>query len=389
MKVNGMQVPLNTKVGHLPVGVQQKVEIIKILFRGADILILDEPTAVLTPQETEELFSNIKRLTNQGKTVIFITHKLNEVMQVSNHVAVMRRGRLVTTMKTTETDQKRLAEAMVGRALPKMQERDKKDGAPVVELKDISLVNGNGLYALKDINLVMHQGEIIGVAGISGNGQQEMADIISGIASPTKGNVFMHTKEITKHTRKQRIEDGISYIPADRKKEGLCMEWSLAQNAFAGYHTMKAFIKKLAGFPLINTKNVQSLAEKLITQFDIRTEGTETIVDNLSGGNQQKIVIARESIVNEPQLLIAAEPTRGVDIGAISFIHNHMIQMRNNDTGILLISSDLDEIFALSDTIIVLYEGKIVCKVPAGEMSKEELGLYMAGSKVQEVLGYA
>lgn len=384
MKVNGIDVPLNKKVGKLPVGVQQKVEILKILYRGADILILDEPTAVLTPQETDELFENIRMLSEQGKTIIFITHKLDEVIRVSDYIYVMRRGKLVAGMATEKTDKFKLAEHMVGRKLPALRDRKSIDGNEIFNLNNVEVIERNGLKSLKDINLTINEGEIVGVAGISGNGQVELAEVISGLRNPDAGQINLMGNEITKNTRKECMDQGISYIPADRKKEGLCMEWSIAQNSFSGYHTLPKFIKKIMGVKFIDNENVNSIADDIITQFDVRTTGKDVLVSQLSGGNQQKIVIGRESIVKTPRLLIAAEPTRGVDIGAISFIHDYMLEMRNKNTGILLISSDLDEIFALSDRIIVMCEGEIVCNVKSSNVSKEELGLYMAGAKVQE-----
>lgn len=383
MKINGMEVPIDELIGNLPVGVQQKVEILKVLYRGADILILDEPTAVLTPQETDELFNNIERLSKQGKTVIFITHKLDEVMRVSDYIIVMRRGKVVAEMNNEDTNQHSLAEHMVGKKLPAVHERVEKNGSSVIKLENISIRRDNGLFSLKNINLNINKGEIVGVAGISGNGQRELAQVIAGQALPTSGKIVLEGEDITNKNRKECLLKGISYIPADRKKEGLCMQWSIAQNSFSGYHIMPKFLKKILGMTFIDEKKVNESAKSMIEQFDIRTPSHNTKVSELSGGNQQKVVIARETKVNTPKLLIAAEPTRGVDIGAISFIHNYIIDLRNNDTAGLLISSDLDEIFALSDTIVVLFEGEIVCKFKASEVTKEELGLYMAGSKRQ------
>lgn len=386
MKINGMDLPMDELTGNLPVGMQQKVEIIKILYRGADILILDEPTAVLTPQETNELFNTIEKLSSQGKTIIFITHKLDEVMRVSNYIIVMRRGKVVAEMNTADTDKYKLAEYMVGKKLPPVHDRKEKNGSTVVKLENIDIREINGLYSLKNVNLGINKGEIVGVAGISGNGQREIAQVIAGQVIPTSGRIFLEGEDITNNNRRECLLKGISYIPADRKKEGLCMEWSIAQNSFAGYHIMPKFLKKLMGFTFIDKKKVNENAKAMIKQFDIRTPNHNTKVSELSGGNQQKVVIGRETIVNNIKLLIAAEPTRGVDIGAISFIHNYIMDMRNNDTAALLISSDLDEIFALSDTIVVLFEGEIVCKLTPSEVTKEELGLYMAGSKRQENL---
>ncbi|MEG0087012.1 MAG: ABC transporter ATP-binding protein [Niameybacter sp.] len=373
----GMEVPIEKRTSTLAVGMQQKVEILKTLYRGADILIFDEPTAVLTPQETEELFTNIRLLAGQGKTIILITHKLDEVMQISDDIVIMRRGEVVETLKNEDTNAKDLAEHMVGKKLPKMQERAGTKGESVLQLQNISLNLGKGLHGLKHLDYTIHQGEIVGVAGISGNGQSELARIIAGLEKPTEGSVLLAGRDVTKHERRRRMIDGISYIPEDRKTEGLCLEWSIEQNAFAGYHILPQFNKK-GGF--INNQKVTQVAKEIIEQFDVRTPSHLTAIGSLSGGNQQKVVVARETI-NGPKLIIAAEPTRGVDIGAISFIHNHLIGLRNEGTAVLLISSDLDEIFKLSDRIIVLFEGEIVAEVSPQDVTREELGLYMSGAK--------
>ncbi|BES64027.1 ABC transporter ATP-binding protein [Gottschalkiaceae bacterium SANA] len=384
MKKNGMPIPLDVLVSDLPVGMQQKVEIIKVLYRGAEILILDEPTAVLTPQETDELFNNIERISAMGKTFIFITHKLDEVIRVSDFIIVMRRGKVVEQVKTKDTNKYALAELMVGKEIPPVRDRVKKDGREVMRLREINCHDKKGRSLLKDINLSIHQGEIVGVAGISGNGQQALAQTISGQILPNSGVISYEGQDFSRVKRRERLSKGISYMPADRKKDGLCMEWSIAENSIAGYHMLDKFVKKIAGIHFINESQMNENAKEMIKRFDIRTPSHKTMVSALSGGNQQKVVIARETYVQKPKLLIAAEPTRGVDIGAISFIHNYIMELRNEDTAGLLISSDLDEIFALSDTIVVLFEGEIVCHVKASQITKEELGLYMAGSKRQE-----
>lgn len=384
MEKNGMTVPLDALVGDLPVGLQQKVEIIKVLYRGADILILDEPTAVLTPQETDELFNNIERISGLGKTVIFITHKLDEVIRVSDSIIVMRRGKVVGRVKTKDTDKYKLAEQMVGKEIPPIREREEKHGEEVMRLAEVTCCDQKGRSLLKSVNLTIHAGEIVGVAGISGNGQQALAQAISGQLLPSEGEIRYLGEAYSKIKRRERLLKGISYMPADRKKDGLCMTWSIAENAIAGYHILNRFVKRFAGLHFIREKAMNEVAVDMIERFDIRTPDHLTKVSALSGGNQQKVIIARETYVQKPKLLIAAEPTRGVDIGAISFIHNYIMELRNQDTAGLLISSDLDEIFALSDTIVVLFEGEIVCHVKASEISKEELGLYMAGSKRQE-----
>lgn len=385
MKDNGMEVPLDEKVSHLPVGTQQKVEIIKILYRGADILIFDEPTAVLTPQETQELFINVRKLIEVGKTVIFITHKLNEVMEIADNIAIMRRGKNVGFVKKEDTNATELAELMIGSKLPKLRERNKQDLPVIAKIKNLTVNSKINKPLLNNVNLNIKKGEIIGIAGISGNGQISLAEAISGIKIPDSGKFELSGKDFTKLSRKEKIHSGISYIPFDRKKEGLNMEWSLDQNSIAGFHDLDEFLKAYGPLKLQNKQKIKKNAEKMIEKFDIRTQSYNTKIGSLSGGNQQKVVIGRETLVRNPKLLIAAEPTRGVDIGAISFIHDYILQLRNEGTAILLFSSDLDEIFTLADTVLVMFEGELVCKYSASEITKEELGLYMAGAKRDEV----
>jgi simple sugar transport system ATP-binding protein len=386
MKANGMEVPLDEKVSQLPVGLQQKVEIVKILFRGADILIFDEPTAVLTPQETQELFVNVRKLIDAGKTVIFITHKLNEVMQIADNIAIMRLGKNVGFVKKQDTNSVELAELMIGSKLPKLREREALNLPVIAIMKGLTVNSKTTKPLLKNVNLNIKCGEIVGIAGISGNGQIPLAEVITGIKKPDSGIFKLNGKDFTKFTRKQKIHNGISYIPFDRKKEGLNMEWSLDQNSIAGYHDLDEFLKSYGLIKLLDKNEIRKNAEKMIKKFDIRTQSFNTQVASLSGGNQQKVVFGRETLVKKPKLLVAAEPTRGVDIGAISFIHDYILELRNEGTGILLFSSDLDEIFTLADTILVLFEGELVCKFRPNEVTKDELGLYMAGAKRDEVI---
>jgi len=385
MKENGMEIPLDEKVSNLPVGMQQKVEIIKILYRGADILIFDEPTAVLTPQETQELFINIRKLINAGKTVVFITHKLNEVMEIADNIAIMRRGKNVGFLKKEDTNTIELAELMIGSKLPQLRERKTLDLPVIARIKGMTVNSKTQKPLLNDINLNIKKGEIVGIAGISGNGQIALAEAITGIKKPDSGSFKYNDQDFTNLSRKEKIVNGISYIPFDRKKEGLNMEWSLDQNSFAGFHNLDEFLTHYGPLKLLNKNSIRKNAERMIEKFDIRTQSYNTQIASLSGGNQQKVVIGRETLVKKPKLLVAAEPTRGVDIGAISFIHDYILQLRNEGTGILLFSSDLDEIFTLSDTILVMFEGELVCKFKANEITKDELGLFMAGAKRNEV----
>lgn len=377
-KIFEFKIPLDKLTGDLPVGLQQKVEIMKSLYRGADILILDEPTAVLTPQETDELFKSIRELTSKGKTLILITHKLDEVMSIADDIIVMRRGEVVANLNPEKTNTKNLAEYMMGKELPQTNDRLNVDKRKILELSNINLINDLGINDLKDINLKLYKGEILGIAGISGNGQSQLAQIIAGLLNIDDGKIKLGNKEITKLDRQDRIKEGISYIPENRTEVGLCLPWSIAENAIAGYHGKKEFSEGRLGW--LNQNNINNIAKDIIDRFDVRTPSHETSIGSLSGGNQQKVLIARETI-NDPKVIIASEPTRGVDIGAISFIHNHLIDLRNEGTAIILISSDLDEVFKLSDRILVMFEGEIVLNINPSDISREELGLYMAGSK--------
>lgn len=372
-----MQIPLETQSGKLWVGLQQKVEILKTLYRGAEIIILDEPTAVLTPQETEELFVNIRLLASMGKSILLITHKLDEVMRVADEIVVMRAGEVVTKLKAAETNIDELSLHMVGHELPPMKDRKDVPKEMALEIRDLCVDLDNGLKSLDHVNLCLSKGEILGIAGISGNGQGDLAQVIAGLKTPASGTLTLNGRDITKHDRKQKIRDGISYIPEDRNSTGVCGSWSIEDNSFAGYHTDEPFLKK-HGF--INRKATKETALQMIRKFAVKTPGELVPIKSLSGGNCQKVVVARETWFN-PLVVIAAEPSRGVDIGAISTIHNHMIELRNEGTAILLISSSLDEIFALSDRIAVIFEGKIMAILDARTATREEIGLYMSGSK--------
>ncbi len=371
-----MPVPLDTPAGELPVGLQQKVEILKAMYRGADVLILDEPTAVLTPQETAELFGIIRELAASGHSLILITHKLDEVMQVGDDIAVMRRGRMVGAFAASETNASELAVSMVGNALPELAEREEVQGGELLKVDSLTVNGIGGKAVLHHVSFLLRKGEILGIAGVSGNGQCELADAVTGLLMPDGGSITFDGADISREKRGARLEREIAYIPEDRSSRGLCLSWSIADNLIAGFHHRKDYSRH--GF--LDRKAIRGESDDLIQRFDIRTPSAETEAKALSGGNQQKIVIAREA-AHGARLIVAAEPTRGVDIGAISFIHNNLIAMRNSGTAVLLFSSDLDEIFKLSDRIAVLYEGRIVYTAKAGAVTREEIGYYMAGVK--------
>lgn len=370
-----MQVPLDTPAGELWVGLQQKLEILKTLYRGAEIMILDEPTAVLTPQETEELFVNIRALAKMGKTILLITHKLDEVMEIADEIVVMRAGRVVAELKPQETSIHDLSVHMVGYEIPAMKERNAVDPQACLSLDHVIYKRKDQSVALDDVSLDVRKGEILGIAGISGNGQSELAQIVAGLAIPDSGTIELNGLDVTRQTREQRIARGVSYIPEDRNTTGVCLPWSIENNCIAGYH--HHFTKKLG---VIDRRRTAQFARDMIARFSIAAPSIDTTTKSLSGGNCQKVVVARETGF-QPEIIVASEPSRGVDIGAINTIHNHMIELRNQGTAILLISSSLDEIFSLSDRIAVMLEGRIVATLDPRITTREEVGLNMSVQK--------
>lgn len=383
----GLKVNPRLKVEEVSVGVQQRIEILKALYKGADILILDEPTAVLTPQETEELFAVIRKLVEElNKTVIIITHKLQEVMALSHRVSVMRQGKLIGTIDTKDATEQILAEMMVGREVL-FDELEKKDvkGTPVLEVKALKVRDHRGLYAVKSIDFHVKSGEIIGIAGVEGNGQTELIEAITGLRGIEEGEVLLRNRSIVGKSPKEIRDLGIAHVPEDRLATGLSQKATITENMMMGIHDQEPYAVR--GIHL-NKKTIRRRVEKLIKSFDIRTPSQDVLVENLSGGNMQKLVIAREFSFNTPVLIIS-QPTRGVDIGAIEFIHKEIIKKRNEGCGILLVSAELDEIFRLSDRILTIYEGEITGEFLNGQVSKKEIGLYMTGRQKKSQEGRA
>lgn len=379
----GFNIDLNSKIEDVTIGVQQKVEIIKMLYRDNEILIFDEPTAVLTPQEITELLEIMKRLKANGKSILFITHKLNEIFAVADRVTVLRKGKSINTLKINETTKEELSELMVGRKInlridkPQIEPED-----VVLFLENVSLKSKyrKEKNILNDISLVVRSKEIVSIAGIDGNGQKELINCITGLDKCDEGNIYFQSFDITKQSIKKRNELGIAHIPEDRQKQGLILDFNLENNIILEKYRDSNFQNK--GF--INKDNIREYANKMITKYDIRSSnGPNTIVRNMSGGNQQKLIIARE-LDRKPKLLIACQPTRGLDIGAIEFIHKEIIKERDEGAAVLLVSYELDEIMALSDQILVIYEGEIVGKFNPKETNINELGLYMSGAKRME-----
>jgi ABC-type uncharacterized transport system ATPase subunit len=370
------KIDLEEKVDNLSVGMKQRVEILKTLYRGADIIILDEPTAVLTPQEVEELFKILKSLKEDGKTIIFITHKLNETMELSDRITVLRKGRKVVTLAKTETSPAELAYYMVGRDVNfEVEKEEVKTGEAVLSIKGLKLLE----KSQNKINLEVRAGEILGIAGVEGNGQLELEEIIMGLRKPLDGEVFIQNKNITKMSVRERRELGIGYIPSDRHKRAMVKEFSIKENYLLGYQDSEQFVRN----KFVKYKVLNDYSRDMIEKFNIKVPGTEHTIGNLSGGNQQKVILSRE-VSHDPGLIIAAQPIRGLDIGAIEFIHNILLELRSQGKAILLISAELSEIMKLSDRIAVFYEGEINGLVKAGELEREEIGLLMAGERLEK-----
>jgi simple sugar transport system ATP-binding protein len=377
----GLAVDWDAAIEALPVGVQQRVEILKLLYRDARILILDEPTAVLTPQETNELFRNLKKLRDEGKTIILITHKLKEVMSFTDHVTVFRAGKVTGEMPTAQTNPQELANLMVGRKVvlninvPPAHARDEL----ALEVAGLSLSGAvaGSRHKLSDVSFSVKRGEIVGVAGVEGNGQSELLQAILHPRDPlcrTSGTVRLLGEDVT-HWDARKIRDlGVAVIPEDRQREGLLLERPVSENFLLGLQRSAAFSQ--AG--LLNSRNLRTAATQAVEEYDVRPRDLGIPAGKLSGGNQQKLIVARE-FQRKPRMLIAAQPTRGVDVGAIEFIHNRIVRARDEGAGVLLVSFELEDILTLSDRILVMYEGRIAAEFVRG-VSERELGLKMAGS---------
>ncbi|HWJ02587.1 MAG TPA: ABC transporter ATP-binding protein [Verrucomicrobiae bacterium] len=376
----GLKVDPKAKIENISVGMQQRVEILKALYRGAEILILDEPTAVLTPQEIQELFEIMRSLISEGKSIIFITHKLKEIMAVADRVTVIRRGRVIETLRISETNPKDLAEKMVGREVSfHVEKKPFNPGEAVLEVKNLHAINNRKLPAIKGVSLEVRRGEVLGIAGVDGNGQSELIEAVCGLRRVDSGSIKVLGKEVTNASPRKVIAAGISHIPEDRQARGLVLDFSIEENMVLETYHGPEFSRGL----ILNNKQIEKHAKRLVMEFDVRPTDEKALARSLSGGNQQKVIIARE-VDRNPELLIAAQPTRGLDIGAIEFVHKRLIEQRDKGKAVMLISLDLDEIMALSDRIAVLYEGKIVGIVSANETSEGELGLMMAGATLPE-----
>lgn len=372
----GLQVDPHAPVWQLSVGQEQRVEILKTLYRGAEILILDEPTAVLTPQEVDELLAILRNLAADGRSIIFISHKLREVMEVCDRIAVMRDGRLVDVVLTAQTTTQALSRMMVGREV--MLRVDKAPATPgevLLRIQNLHAEDDRGLPALRGVNLTVRAGEIVGVAGVEGNGQRELEETLRGLRPVSAGRIELCGRDVTGRTPRDIIDAGLGHVPSDRYRTGLLRDFSVAENLALVTVDRPPFTRR----GLLDMNAMRSYARQLVQAFDVRTPSVDVRVAALSGGNAQKVVLARE-IAHGPRVLLVAQPTRGVDVGAIEYVHRELVRRRDEGMAILLISTELDEILALSDRIVVLYQGRIVGECPAEGVSVEALGLMMGGT---------
>ncbi|AOR24370.1 ABC transporter ATP-binding protein [Clostridium taeniosporum] len=364
------------KIEDISVGMQQRVEILKMLYRNAEVLILDEPTAVLTPQEIDELMKIMKNLIKEGKSIIIITHKLKEIKAVADNCTVIRRGKYIGTVNVKETSEAKMAEMMVGRPVSfKVDKEEKEPGNVILKVDNVSVLNNKKVLGLKDFSIEVKAGEILGIAGVEGNGQTELVEAITGMRSVESGKVYFKGKDITNMSIRNRIDSGIAHIPEDRQKRGLVLDYTIENNIVLEVYGREPFSK----YGLLNKEAIHNYADKIIKEFDVRSgEGGASFARTMSGGNQQKAIIGREIELN-PELLIAVQPTRGLDVGSIEYIHKRLVEQRDAGKAVLLISLELSEVLNLSDRIAIVNSGKLIGTVNASETNENEVGLMMAG----------
>ncbi|MDC3414080.1 ABC transporter ATP-binding protein [Terrihalobacillus insolitus] len=372
----GLKVDPTAKIRDISVGMQQRVEILKTLYRGADVLIFDEPTAVLTPQEINELIEIMRSLTNEGKSIILITHKLKEIMQVCDRCTVIRKGEGIGTVNVSETTPSELASLMVGREISfKTEKEPAEPKETILSVKNLRVKDARNLEVIKGLDLQVNGGEIVGIAGVDGNGQSELIEAITGLVKVESGSIQLNNKEITNLSPRKVTESGVSHIPQDRHKFGLVLDFSIGENMVLQTYYQKPYSKN----GVLSFHTIFDKAKKLIEEYDVRTPSEFTKARALSGGNQQKAIVGRE-VDRSPDLLIAAQPTRGLDVGAIEFIHKKLIEERDKGRAVLLLSFELDEIMDVSDRIVVMFDGEIIVSVKPEDTNEQELGLLMAGS---------
>jgi ABC-type uncharacterized transport system ATPase subunit len=366
----------DARVEDIGVGQQQRVEILKALYRDAEILILDEPTAVLTPQEARELFEILKRLTDEGLSIIFISHKLHEVLEIADRITVLRRGKMIDTVPREGATEESLARMMVGReVLLRVEKAPADPGEPRLRVDDLRVLDDRGLEAVRGVSFEVRSGEVVGIAGVDGNGQSELIDAISGLRNPAAGRVLLGERDVSGAKPRTILDEGLGHIPEDRQRRGLVLEFTLAENLILHDYDKEPNSRRGWYFP----RRVAEWAATLVRQFDVRGGGPQARVAGLSGGNQQKVVLARE-IGRNPRVLLAAQPTRGLDVGAIEFVHRRLIEARDGGEAVLLISLELEEVISLADRILVIYEGRIVAEY-GPDVTEEELGIAMTGGR--------
>ena len=376
-----LRVDPNAIISKLAVGERQRVEIIKALYRGAALLVLDEPTAVLTPQEVDDLFVIFRQMAADGHALIFISHKLHEIFALTDRVSVLRDGKMIGTVQTAAVNKEQLANMMVGREVVLTRDRQPREtGKARLKLENVSSLNVDGNLELKNVSFEVRSGEIVGVAGVSGNGQRALAESIAGLRQVENGRVWLEGNDVTNCSPAQMFDIGLSYIPEERMHDGCIKDFSVAENAILQDYAHEPFSKGI----FLNFKAIANHARELITSFNVKTPSQETLIKNLSGGNIQKLILARE-LARNPRLLIAAQPTRGVDIGATEYIHGQLLRQRTEGLATLLISEDLDEVKAMSDRIVVLFGGEIMGIVNSDEVTIAQLGLMMAGERAEQV----
>lgn len=378
-KKYNMKIDPDAKIEDISVGMQQRVEILKVLYRGAEILILDEPTASLTPQEIHELMEIIQHLSADGKTILLITHKLKEIKTCADYCSIIRQGKYIDCVKVDEVSENDLASMMVGRTVSFVAEKeDMEPGEVVLEIRNLHGNDYRNIEIVKGLNLSIRRGEIVGLAGVDGNGQSELVEILTGLRKGTAGEIFVDGSNVFNATPRKIFESGITSIPEDRQKHGLVLEFTVAENFILQNYCYNPFSKR----GILNKQKVFKHAEELVDKFDVRPQGSsQKPAGTLSGGNQQKAIIARE-VTNDSDLLIAVNPTRGLDVGAIEYVHKYLIEQRNKNKGILLVSFDLDEIMKISDRIEVIFDGNIAGSISGKDADENEIGLLMAGGKV-------
>jgi ABC-type uncharacterized transport system ATPase subunit len=373
----GLKVDPDAVIENLPVGVQQRVEIIKVLFREARFLIFDEPTAVLTPQEVEEFFGIVRSLRDAGKGIVFITHKLGEILEIADRISVLRDGRMVGEAVPGEVDQARLAEMMVGRPVVLVVDKGEAHvGGPVLEVEDLVVLDERQHAAVNGVSLRVRAGEIVGIAGVQGNGQTELVRALTGMRVPVVGSIRVAGEEVVGSSPRRIYKLGVAHVPEDRLRHGLITPFTVAENAVLDSYHVSPFSRGI----FMDWGKVREVARELVEQFDVRTPSIEVKVANLSGGNQQKLIVAREFGRADVALAVAAQPTRGLDVGSIEYIHSQIVAQRDRGGAILIVSTELDEVMALSDRLLVMYRGKVVAELDPQQVTPADVGLYMAGA---------